>query len=351
GIEDSWLGPWKCLLLGEPSEAAYCDALQTHMQDLKSMIDSTTLNIGKEDFFPVDAGLLKALLSGVSSLSSNEIEKGICYLLQWKTFKHLQSPSLAQITSLDCSPKQNGKKSMRDSCLTHSIYEGSESQNIIGKAAKELTNAFQSAALKKNGYYKMCDKEPRKSSRQKKKQFKEEDSTQSRSCESYFPCNLLNDFENSSMMCIQREPVVLVLDANSQGKAGVIPTPEECIFALQKHDLFIYFGHGNGEQYILERNIKRLDYCAAAVLMGCSSGRLSCRGDYEPQDELQNLTISSHNSDRKVLRPRQKGKGDKDKFQQFQQSLPESALDKSIRIKSTMDTVRTGSCIGKGRST
>ncbi|KAH9290838.1 hypothetical protein KI387_034955, partial [Taxus chinensis] len=179
GIEDSWLGPWKCLLLGEPSEAAYCDALQTHMQDLKSMIDSTALNIGKEDFFPVDAGLLKALLSGVSSLSSNEIEKGICYLLQWKTFKHLQSPSLAQITSLDCSPKQNGKKSMRDSCLTHSIYEGSESQNIIGKAAKELTNAFQSAALKKNGYYKMCDKEPRKSSRQKKKQFKEEDSTES----------------------------------------------------------------------------------------------------------------------------------------------------------------------------
>ncbi|KAH9300238.1 hypothetical protein KI387_011821, partial [Taxus chinensis] len=478
GIEDSWLGPWKCLLLGEPSEAAYCDALQTHMQDLKSMIDSTALNIGKEDFFPVDAGLLKALLSGVSSLSSNEIEKGICYLLQWKTFKHLQSPSLAQITSLDCSPKQNGKKSMRDSCLTHSIYEGSESQNIIGKAAKELTNAFQSAALKKNGYYKMCDKEPRKSSRQKKKQFKEEDSTESRSCESYFPCNLLNDFENSSMMCIQREPVVLVLDANSQvlpweslpilrkqevyrmpsvgsisalmisrghlemasklpfvdpynafyllnpsgdlsttqaafedwfknqqgweGKDGVIPTPEECIFALQKHDLFIYFGHGSGEQYIPERNIKRLDYCAAAVLMGCSSGRLSCRGDYEPVgvplsylmagcpsiianlwdvtdgdidrfskvllhswleaksrycselevlDELQNLTISSHNSDRKVLRPRQKGKGDKDKFQQFQQSLPESALDKSIRIKSTMDTVRTGSCIGKGRST
>ncbi|KAH9322036.1 hypothetical protein KI387_016675, partial [Taxus chinensis] len=187
-----------------------------------------------------------------------------------------------------------------------------------------------------------------------------------------------------------------------EGKAGVIPTPEECIFALQKHDLFIYFGHGSGEQYIPERNIKRLDYCAAAVLMGCSSGRLSCRGDYEPVgvplsylmagcpsiianlwdvtdgaidrfskvllhswleaksrycselevlDELQNLTISSHNSDRKVLRPRQKGKGDKDKFQQFQQSLPESALDKSIRIKSTMDTVRTGSCIGKGRST
>ncbi|KAH9290839.1 hypothetical protein KI387_034956, partial [Taxus chinensis] len=343
-------------------------------EDLKSMIDSTALNVGKKDFFPVDAGLLKALLSGVSSLSSN-------------------SPSLAQITSLDCSPKQDGKKSMWDSCLTHSIYEGSESQNIIGKAAEELKNAFQSAALKKNGYYKMCDKEPRKSSRQKKKQFKEEDSTDSRSCESYFPCNLLHDFENSSMMCIQREPVVLVLDANSQvlpweslpilrkqevyrmpsvgsilalmisrghlemvdlfdekekriskgknnktqevsarkniqsvaleqasklpfvdpynafyllnpsgdlsttqaafedwfknqqgweGKAGVIPTPEECIFALQKHDLFIYFGHGSGEQYIPERNIKRLDYCAAAVLMGCSSGRLSCRGDYEP---------------------------------------------------------------------
>ncbi|GLJ16473.1 hypothetical protein SUGI_0280570 [Cryptomeria japonica] len=36
------------------------------------------------------------------------------------------------------------------------------------------------------------------------------------------------------------------------------------------------------KQYIPQRNIRRLDSSAAVVLMGCSSGRLSYRGDYEP---------------------------------------------------------------------
>ena len=38
----------------------------------------------------------------------------------------------------------------------------------------------------------------------------------------------------------------------------------------------------SGDQYLPERYIRNLDHCAAALLMGCSSGRLSMRGDYEP---------------------------------------------------------------------
>jgi separase len=52
--------------------------------------------------------------------------------------------------------------------------------------------------------------------------------------------------------------------------------------ALQSRDLFIYFGHGAGEQYLPPRALRRLPVCAAALLMGCSSGRLRPAGNYEP---------------------------------------------------------------------
>ena len=41
-------------------------------------------------------------------------------------------------------------------------------------------------------------------------------------------------------------------------------------------------GEGAGEVYIPGRSLRKLDKCAAAFLMGCSSGKLSGRGDYEP---------------------------------------------------------------------
>ncbi|KAG0632141.1 hypothetical protein M758_1G307400 [Ceratodon purpureus] len=67
-----------------------------------------------------------------------------------------------------------------------------------------------------------------------------------------------------------------------EGKVGQVPTIEEYVAGLQKHDLYTYLGHGSGDQYLPERFVRRLDRCAAALLMGCSSGRFSPRGDYEP---------------------------------------------------------------------
>ena len=59
------------------------------------------------------------------------------------------------------------------------------------------------------------------------------------------------------------------------------PTEEELKTALQDKDLFLYFGHGSGGQYIRPRTIKRLEKCAVALLMGCSSGTMTEAGQYE----------------------------------------------------------------------
>ncbi|KAK4691901.1 separase, partial [Lecanoromycetidae sp. Uapishka_2] len=60
------------------------------------------------------------------------------------------------------------------------------------------------------------------------------------------------------------------------------PTEAEMKSCLEDHDLFLYFGHGSGGQYIRSRTIKRLENCAVALLMGCSSGALTEAGEFEP---------------------------------------------------------------------
>ena len=66
---------------------------------------------------------------------------------------------------------------------------------------------------------------------------------------------------------------------------GVIqrePNEKEMKDCLQNNEVFLYFGHGSGCQYIRPRTIKKLDRCAATLLMGCSSGVLNDAGDFEP---------------------------------------------------------------------
>lgn len=60
------------------------------------------------------------------------------------------------------------------------------------------------------------------------------------------------------------------------------PTQEGMRSDLESKDLFLYFGHGSGAQYIRAREIRRLDKCAVTMLMGCSSGALAEAGEFEP---------------------------------------------------------------------
>ncbi|XP_073125634.1 separase isoform X2 [Henckelia pumila] len=72
-------------------------------------------------------------------------------------------------------------------------------------------------------------------------------------------------------------------DKNIEGKTGSVPTIEELTHALENHDLFVYFGHGSGTQYIPGHEIQKLNSCAASLLLGCSSGSLYLKGSYVPQ--------------------------------------------------------------------
>ena len=69
---------------------------------------------------------------------------------------------------------------------------------------------------------------------------------------------------------------------SAQGTAGAAPAAGDLAAALQERGLFVYMGHGGGEQYLPASRLRALGRCCPALLMGCSSGRLRGQGAYEP---------------------------------------------------------------------
>lgn len=67
-----------------------------------------------------------------------------------------------------------------------------------------------------------------------------------------------------------------------EGLISKIPLEKEFARYLEEKDLFLYFGHGSGAQYIRARTVKKLNNCAVSLLMGCSSGKLTDAGEFEP---------------------------------------------------------------------
>ncbi|KAI8999494.1 peptidase family C50-domain-containing protein [Gaertneriomyces semiglobifer] len=66
------------------------------------------------------------------------------------------------------------------------------------------------------------------------------------------------------------------------GLVGECPKEDDIAAALATKDLFIYFGHGGGEQYVRGQRVRELDRAAMALLLGCSSGCLTPTGEFDP---------------------------------------------------------------------
>ena len=81
-----------------------------------------------------------------------------------------------------------------------------------------------------------------------------------------------------------------------QGVIGTAPAAAELLNALEAYDLFMYLGHGSGEQYLPLPTLRRLQRCAACVLMGCSSGRLRQHGSYDPAGMVWSLVLAGEYS-------------------------------------------------------
>ncbi|KAG0315506.1 hypothetical protein BGZ99_007425 [Dissophora globulifera] len=77
-----------------------------------------------------------------------------------------------------------------------------------------------------------------------------------------------------------------------EGVIGRAPMDLECIHGLSKSDLYVYFGHSGGEQYIRSAQIRQLGRCAVTFLLGCSSGSLQGAGEFDPTGNAMNYMLA-----------------------------------------------------------
>ncbi|KAG0215920.1 hypothetical protein BGX28_007146 [Mortierella sp. GBA30] len=76
------------------------------------------------------------------------------------------------------------------------------------------------------------------------------------------------------------------------GIIGRVPLSLEYMNALSKNELYIYFGHSGGEQYIKTSQIRQLGHCAVSLLLGCSSGSLKGSGEFDPTGNAMNYLLA-----------------------------------------------------------
>ncbi|PON60261.1 Peptidase C50, separase [Parasponia andersonii] len=276
-VEDSWLGPWKYLLLGKRSSYKRLDLVQkklAHYLKSKCKMD-------------VNESLLKVIL-GIPR-DAFEDEKFIAQLCLRK------GCHIGQIKCGDkkrCSPSSNDANGLEElSSLALEQICGAvkelEGEGCMDREPIMLILDFEVQMLPWENIPILRNQEVYRmpsvwsiSARLHRSYHNQE---QVRTLPFIDPLDafyLLNP--DGDLKSTQTEFENWFKDQNLEGRAGHAPTAEELAMALKSHDLFIYFGHGSGAQYIPRHEIQKLENCAATLLMGCSSGSLTLNGCYVP---------------------------------------------------------------------
>lgn len=79
---------------------------------------------------------------------------------------------------------------------------------------------------------------------------------------------------------------------NSRLLIGQKPTELDLLDIIKKSNIFIYVGHGSGEQYLRLKQIKSCDSIAASFLLGCSSASMKHYGKLESTGPIYSYLIA-----------------------------------------------------------
>ncbi|KAH9685965.1 Separase [Citrus sinensis] len=280
-LEDSWLGPWKYMLLGEWSNCKNLDTVHKKLvRDLKckckANINESLLRIVlgglkgafkgeeciaqlcfKKGCYVGTVGYSDNSSCGTSSEASNGVERlsELALQLIHKAVDELEDDSGHReptILVLDCEVQMLPWENL-PILRNHEVYR----MPSVGSIAATLERIHHHEQLVKGllATFPLIDP-----------------------MDAFYLLNPSGDLSETQLLFED-----WFRDQNLVGKAGSAPTAEELTLALKSHDLFIYLGHGSGSQYVSRHDLLKLEKCAATFLMGCSSGSLSLNGCYIPQ--------------------------------------------------------------------
>ncbi|KAG1342225.1 putative Separase [Cocos nucifera] len=278
-MEESWLGPWRCLLLGQHSDPQYMDITVSKLirylkAQFKVEVNDTTI---------------RAILGGAKSV--DDAEACISQVLLYKGYFGRGACCGEERFGALWAACHAGIESVSE--LVHSlIQEAIKKQEPIHRdpiilvldSDVQMLPWENLPILRSQEVYRMLSVGSILSVLNSCCSIHKLDKEPGAVLPAVDPSNtyyLLNP--GGDLDSTQVEFEQWFRDQKWEGKVGNVPTTEELVLALQSHDLFLYFGHGSGTQYISEREIQKLDQCAVSLLMGCSSGSLVHNGCYAPQ--------------------------------------------------------------------
>ncbi|GAV67376.1 Peptidase_C50 domain-containing protein [Cephalotus follicularis] len=281
-LEDSWLGPWRYLLLGEWTNCQRLDAVHKKLvHDLKYKCKMDVNEI-----------LLKLLLGGArigiegeACISNLPMKKG-CYI---GTVEYCDKETCRGSPNSSHEVENYSRLAFQ---LIQEAVKKLEEEGSVNRDPIILVLDFEVQMLpwenipilRNQEVYRMPSVSSISDTLYRSHHYQEQVGTIVAACPLIDPVDafyLLNPSGDLSSTQVEFEN--WFRDQNFEGKAGSVPTAEELAIALKSHDLFIYFGHGSGAQYISKHDIQNLEKCGATLLMGCSSGSLSLNGCYAPQ--------------------------------------------------------------------
>ncbi|KAF6175571.1 hypothetical protein GIB67_012554 [Kingdonia uniflora] len=249
-IEETWLGPWKCMLLGEPVD---CNHLDSVLLRLKS-------DINCKSEFDAKESLLRVFLGGTRSVSELR-----AFLNSYFVREIDELFGLSHQLILEAASSLNNNCIKREPLIM--VFDSEvqmfpwENLPALRKQKQEVYRmpSFGSifSAIKIN----CCLEE------QIGRVFPSFPLIDP--LDTFYLLNPSCDLEDA-----QKEFEEWFKDQNLKGIAGKVPKVEELASALKDHDLFIYIGHGNGMQYVPWYEIPKVEICVATVLMGCCSGSI-----------------------------------------------------------------------------
>ncbi|XP_057494488.1 LOW QUALITY PROTEIN: separase-like [Actinidia eriantha] len=281
-LEDSWFGPWKYLLLGELSGSKHQELVQRklmHNLKVKCKVDA------HESLLNVVVGGAKHACEREECVLQLILSKG-CFIGGVGNFSQTLQGTLADTC--------DGDESLSKMAF-NLILEASkevEEQECLNREPVILVLDFDVQmlpwenlpVLRNQEVYRMPSISSISATLDRYCRLQEQVGSNSAIIPLIDPLDafyLLNPSGDLSSTQIEFEDYFR--EKNLEGKAGTAATIEELAVALRSRDLFLYFGHGSGAQYIPEHEIQKLENCAATLLMGCSSGSLSLNGCYTPQ--------------------------------------------------------------------
>ncbi|XP_039174098.1 separase isoform X2 [Eucalyptus grandis] len=279
-LEESWFGSWRCLLLGG---SLNCTRMETV---LKKLID----NLKHKCKINIDAGLLEVIIGGHKLGSKRE---ALIPLLQSNRTCYVGSinQSVKERDSISSSKGPSELSEQAFQLINESIKELEEDDHmyrepiiLVLDCEVQMLPWENLPALRNQEVYRMPSVGSIFQTLDRSSQREEQVGPPIASFPFIDPLDayyLLNPSGDLSSTQVEFEN--WFRDQKLKGNAGFAPVPKELALALTSHDLFIYFGHGSGSQYIPRHDIQKLDTCAATLLMGCSSGSLLLNGAYVPE--------------------------------------------------------------------